>query len=83
MKVVEGFGRLFYLIIGWTLPLDGTFVKSVSQEHGIIKTTPEHIDKFSPGGVFIGILPVHSCLTTIMIKEILTLNGEVIHTMNC
>ncbi|HQH14487.1 MAG TPA: alanine racemase [Bacteroidales bacterium] len=83
----EGGGKVFGKVVlldkfGWTLPLDGTFVKSVSQEHGIIKTTPEHIDKFSPG-VFIGILPVHSCLTTIMIKEILTLNGEVIHTMNC
>ncbi len=47
---------------GWSTPIPGAYVSSLSQEHGIIKMPQKFIDKFKPGDV-LGILPVHSCLT--------------------
>jgi D-serine deaminase-like pyridoxal phosphate-dependent protein len=47
---------------GWHSPLDETMVISVSQEHGIIKTTEGLLDKFIPGSAVV-VIPVHSCLT--------------------
>ncbi len=66
---------------GWSAPLEQTFVRSLSQEHGIIKTTPEFFHQFRPG-MFVGILPVHSCLTNSLMPWIKTLNGQIIQTMN-
>lgn len=66
---------------GWSQPAENTFVRSLSQEHGIIKTTPELIHHFRPG-MFIGILPVHSCLSNSLMPWILTLDGEIIRTMD-
>ena len=47
---------------GWDLPFDDTYVKGISQEHGVIKCGNEFFDKVEVGDV-IGILPVHSCMT--------------------
>lgn len=55
-------------------------VKSVSQEHGIIKLNDEYITEFHPGDL-IGILPIHSCLTANLMKEYLTTEGEKIEMM--
>lgn len=75
------FGKVVWLNEkGWAEPLNQTFVRSLSQEHGIIKTTRENLQNFSPG-LFIGILPVHSCLTTNLTPRILTIDGEEILTM--
>lgn len=55
----------------WLNPLPNTFIKSISQEHGIIKTTPEFFDRIHIGDL-IGIIPVHSCLTANLARGFLT-----------
>ena len=51
-----------------SMPVENTYVSRLSQEHGIIKTTPEHFDSFNVGDI-IGVLPVHSCLTANLMRE--------------
>jgi D-serine deaminase-like pyridoxal phosphate-dependent protein len=53
---------------GWTKPLEGTVLKSLSQEHGIIKTTPALLKQVKHGDL-LGILPVHSCLTANLLRD--------------
>lgn len=75
------FGRVVRLNkTGWGAPVEGTFVKSLSQEHGIIKTTDDFIKTVNVGDFF-GILPVHSCLTAHLMREYFTIHGERIKTM--
>lgn len=52
---------------GWTHPLPDTSLISLSQEHGIIKTSPEIIKTINNGDL-LGVLPVHSCLTANLLK---------------
>lgn len=47
----------------WYKPDGEAYVKSLSQEHGIIKADSDLCQKIKPGDV-VGVLPVHSCLTT-------------------
>lgn len=65
----------------WGQPVPGAWVRSLSQEHGVI-----HFDRGIPAGLNTGdllfVLPAHSCLTVQALKNYLTLEGEVIHTMN-
>ncbi len=53
---------------GWGKPLSDTIVASLSQEHGIIKTTPSVFNDIQRGDT-IGILPVHSCLSNDLLKD--------------
>lgn len=52
---------------GWSEPIPGAYVSSISQEHGNAKMTEQFIRKFKPGDV-IGVLPIHSCLTADLLK---------------
>ncbi len=61
--------------------LEGTFLKKVSQEHGILRTTTETMQRFAPGQ-WIGVLPVHACLTANLIGSYQTLSGEKIDHFN-
>jgi D-serine deaminase-like pyridoxal phosphate-dependent protein len=65
----------------WGEPLPGAAVVSLSQEHGVIKL-PEKDFKRVKVGDLICVLPAHSCLTVSAMKEYLTLDGQVIRTMN-
>ena len=47
---------------GWSEPVPGAYVSSLSQEHGIIKIPEKYLNKLKPGDI-IGVLPIHSCLT--------------------
>jgi D-serine deaminase-like pyridoxal phosphate-dependent protein len=60
---------------GWSVEETGMYVKSLSQEHGIIHAEKELAEKIKVGD-FLGILPVHSCLTAESMKSYLTLDGE-------
>jgi len=65
--------RLFGYIVeltenGWAETIPGAYVSSLSQEHGIVKFTDSAVTKFKPGDI-LGILPVHSCLTTDLLKN--------------
>ena len=55
-------------------------VSSLSQEHGILSLT-EAGCSLKPGDL-VAILPVHSCLTANLLRKYLTLDGEIIETMN-
>jgi D-serine deaminase-like pyridoxal phosphate-dependent protein len=65
---------------GWGEPLKDCYVKSLSQEHGIIKMSEAELAQISSGSI-LGILPVHSCLTANLMKEYLTLNNQKISMM--
>ncbi|MCP5102835.1 MAG: alanine racemase [bacterium] len=54
---------------GWGPSLKETYVSSLSQEHGIIKTTPGFVREVNVGDILM-ILPVHSCLTANLLKRI-------------
>ncbi|GGK75993.1 alanine racemase [Rufibacter glacialis] len=60
---------------GWGEPLPETALVSLSQEHGIVRTTPELFSQFEIGGLM-GVLPVHSCLTADLMKGYVTLEGK-------
>ncbi len=60
---------------GWSPIIKDVLVKSVSQEHGILKVSQEVFDQIRLGDV-LGILPIHSCLTANLMKSYLSLEGE-------
>jgi len=64
----------------WSKVIGGACVKSLSQEHGVIKVNAAFFDKVSVGG-FIGILPIHSCLTVDLMNEYYTLDGKRVTTI--
>jgi D-serine deaminase-like pyridoxal phosphate-dependent protein len=69
------YGRIVQLSndLHWEEPVDGCWVKSLSQEHGIVKCSNECIKQLDLGDL-IGILPVHSCLTADAMKKYYTIN---------
>jgi D-serine deaminase-like pyridoxal phosphate-dependent protein len=64
----------------WGQPLDGSYVKSLSQEHGVIHLKAEYLKKINIGDL-IGILPVHSCITCNLFREYRTADGKRIPKM--
>ena len=65
---------------GWELPPLSMYVKSLSQEHGILHASAEETSKIEIGDV-LGVLPVHSCMTADAMGEYYTLGGEKIEMM--
>lgn len=63
---------------GWGDPLPGTYVKSLSQEHGIVAVPPEAIDHYRIGDYLL-VLPVHSCMAADLLRSYTTLEGKVIN----
>lgn len=59
----------------WSDPVPGAYVTKISQEHGIISCSDGFFRKTGTGN-FLGILPVHSCLTADLMKGYLTTRGE-------
>jgi D-serine deaminase-like pyridoxal phosphate-dependent protein len=62
---------------GWDIPFNSkqVIIKSLSQEHGVIQAGKEVFSRINIGDV-IGVLPIHSCLTSNLMKSYLTLNNE-------
>jgi len=52
-----------------------TYLKSLSQEHGIVRCTPKTFDEFKIGET-ITILPVHSCLTAHLMGSFILAGGR-------
>lgn len=72
----KNFGEVVFLNeSGWTIPADRSYVKSVSQEHGLIKASDSLFGSVKVGDL-LGILPVHSCMTADCMGEYLSLNGK-------
>lgn len=61
--------------LGWSKPVEGVFMKKLSQEHGTIQATDDFIAQTKIGDI-IKILPVHSCMTADLMKQYLTTDGE-------
>jgi D-serine deaminase-like pyridoxal phosphate-dependent protein len=60
---------------GWSAPIPGAFVRSLSQEHGVLRLPPEARHDFQPGGL-VCIYPAHSCLSVTLMRGYLSLSGE-------
>ncbi|WP_057938074.1 alanine racemase [Algoriphagus resistens] len=73
---LKNFGEVVYLNEnGWTIPEERSFLKSISQEHGIIKASSELLERVKIGDI-LGILPVHSCMTADAMGAYMTLDGK-------
>ena len=73
--VVENDGQL-----GWQKPIEGAFLKKISQEHGTIQAPKDFIEQIQVGDI-IKVLPVHSCMTADLLKKYLTTDGEWVDMM--
>lgn len=62
---------------GWGERIEGAFVKSLSQEHGIISVPDHLIGNYRVGDIIL-ILPVHSCLTSEAMGVYLTTRNKII-----
>lgn len=72
----KNFGEVVLLTEnGWTIPNHYSFVKSISQEHGIIQASEELLRSVKVGAL-LGILPVHSCMTADAMGSYLNLSGQ-------
>lgn len=67
---------------GWSEPLQGAYVSSLSQEHGLIHMSQPWLSQIKVGDLLV-VLPAHSCLVVSALKRYLTLDGRQISTMNC
>lgn len=72
----SNFGEMvFFDQDGWKTPSTPSFIKSISQEHGIINASDSLLQKVKIGDV-LGILPVHSCMTADCMGSYLSTKGE-------
>ncbi len=67
---------------GWGPPVDGAYVGSLSQDHGVISAPRDLVEKIEVGDL-LGVLPVHSCLTANLMGGYTTLDGDLIDHMSC
>jgi len=65
---------------GWGEMIEGSYLKSISQEHGVVKVPAVDFNDYKVGDI-IKILPVHSCTTANLMKEYLTVSGRKISMM--
>ncbi|HVN58915.1 MAG TPA: alanine racemase [Bacteroidales bacterium] len=62
---------------GWFFPEKDVYLRSISQEHGIISASAEFMKNTAIGDI-VGIIPVHSCMTADLLREYHTFDGKVI-----
>lgn len=65
---------------GWGKIQENTYVKSISQEHGIIHVSKEFQKQIKIGDILY-IIPIHSCMTANLMKRYYTLDGIEIRMM--
>jgi len=61
----------------WGEPVEGCYLKEISQEHGKVQLTAEMAKKVRVGDVLC-FQPIHACLTANLHQHYLTLEGEII-----
>jgi len=59
----------------WGPIIQESYISSLSQEHGIVKTNLEHFEKINVGDIIL-VVPVHSCLTVNNMKKFRLTTGE-------
>ncbi len=82
---IRGGGRIYGRVcrprgLGWGRMLARTALVALSQEHGVIRTTPEEARRIKPGDLLY-VLPAHSCLTVDLFCSYLRTDGERIPTI--
>lgn len=78
---INNFGSLALMTSeGWKI-IDKAYVKSLSQEHGVIHMSKDQIKDFSVGGLIM-VLPVHSCMTADLMKHYVCTSGTGISMMH-
>ncbi len=68
-KVVEPTGG------SWGKVVPGMYIRSLSQEHGIVVAPPEELSKYEIGDYLV-VLPVHSCMSADLFRKYLTTDGK-------
>lgn len=77
----NSFGKVVRLTeTGWSTEETGMYIKSLSQEHGIIHAEKNQAKNIQIGD-WLGVLPIHSCLTADVMKAYKTLEGETVTMM--
>jgi len=69
---------------GWSEPIPDVWLRSLSQEHGVIRAAKSAWDRDLGNvqvGDLLGVLPVHSCLTADLLREYRTVAGERVRMM--
>ena len=66
--------------ISWKDHIPNMYVKSLSQEHGVVSVPITEIDNYSIGDI-IYVLPIHSCMTADLMKRYKTTDGKDITMM--
>ncbi len=66
---------------GWSDPIPGAYLRSLSQEHGVAVIPGPEFERIHPGDLLC-VLPIHSCLTVAAMGQFLTLDGETLNTLN-
>jgi D-serine deaminase-like pyridoxal phosphate-dependent protein len=75
---VKNFGEVvLFEQKGWRLPEERAYLKSISQEHGLIQA-PDSLMKQLKIGDVIGILPIHSCMTADCMRSYRTLDNDLV-----
>lgn len=80
------YGTIYGLVVTqketnhWNTPIDGVYVKGLSQEHGVIHVPKALLPLFAIGGL-VTILPVHSCMTANLMKSYIDLDKNKIEMM--
>lgn len=64
----------------WATPNPAHYVRSLSQEHGVIKASPDFLAQYEIGDLM-AILPVHSCMNADLMRHYKTLEGQNIQMM--
>jgi D-serine deaminase-like pyridoxal phosphate-dependent protein len=79
LKMKDGrviFGKAVLLESNSWLPLsDNDFIRSLSQEHGIICASEEMFNRLNIGDL-IGIIPIHSCMTVDLLRQYYTMDNK-------
>jgi D-serine deaminase-like pyridoxal phosphate-dependent protein len=60
---------------GWSAPVEGAFVASVSQEHGIVMAPPTLLERTRVGDLMF-VLPAHACLAVDALRTFRTPEGH-------
>ncbi len=66
---------------GWGAHYQGAYLRSVSQEHGVVAVEPACWAEVTAAvgvGDLVAVLPIHSCLTANLLKRYVTLDDRVI-----
>ena len=83
--VDDEFGTIFGKLAkktskGWDGLIPNTYLRGVSQEHGVVKVPKSEIENFKVGDTVL-VFPVHSCMTADLLKRFQTTNGDQITMM--